>query len=161
MFIYPINIILYLSLMNLIHMIHDVLYIFTEKRRQPKLQPVPSHDDNMPMEFHSRHGAPRSSVTMDDGQIAQKIAQSQLEITRATNQDAMATTHKSDKTLVNLPGGGRIDLEMKVEDPSNQGLLSPTALLTLFLWYFFSAITLFLNKYLLVTLNVDAIMLGE
>jgi len=43
----------------------------------------------------------------------------------------------------------------------NEGLKNPRALTFLILWYIFSGCTLFLNKYILTTLNGDPTFLGK
>ena len=43
----------------------------------------------------------------------------------------------------------------------NIGLWSVRAMLFIFLWYFFSALTLFLNKYILSTMHGDAVLLSK
>lgn len=43
----------------------------------------------------------------------------------------------------------------------NIGLWSARAMLFIFLWYFFSALTLFLNKYILTTMHGDAVLLSK
>ncbi len=44
---------------------------------------------------------------------------------------------------------------------NNVGLWSARALVFIFLWYFFSALTLFLNKYILATMHGDPVLLSE
>lgn len=114
----------------------------------------------MPMVYHSRHSNVASTVTMDDGQITPKINQS--EDTERKFSESSTTVMPS---VEKHPVKANSDME-KGDDHSGTGqpqpgLLSPKPLFILFLWYFFSAITLFLNKYLLVMLKTDAIMLGE
>ena len=43
----------------------------------------------------------------------------------------------------------------------NTGLWSARAMLFIFLWYFFSALTLFLNKYILSTMHGDPVLLSK
>ena len=43
----------------------------------------------------------------------------------------------------------------------NIGLWSARAMLFIFLWYFFSALTLFLNKYILATMHGDPVLLSK
>ena len=47
------------------------------------------------------------------------------------------------------------------QDEVREGLLTPKALLILGLWYFFSFVTLFLNKYILTTLKAEAVFFGK
>ena len=49
----------------------------------------------------------------------------------------------------------------KGKDNEKLGILHPRAFTFLMLWYFFSACTLFLNKYILATLKSDPTLLGE
>jgi len=46
------------------------------------------------------------------------------------------------------------------DETTNAGLLNVRALWFLFLWYFFSGCTLFLNKYILTYMEGDSILLG-
>jgi len=48
-----------------------------------------------------------------------------------------------------------------MEEPANEGLMNPKALIFLGLWYFFSALTLFLNKYIVDMMGGDAGLLGK
>lgn len=47
------------------------------------------------------------------------------------------------------------------QDEGREGLLTPKAILILGLWYFFSFVTLFLNKYILTTLKAEAVFFGK
>jgi len=108
------------------------------------------------MVFHSRHtGFP---VIMEDGQVVQKLGDSEHP---AMVGDSV-TTHIQMNSLDSRIIKARVASDNKLEEPTvSQGLLSSKAFFILFLWYFFSAITLFLNKYIVVMLKADTVLLGE
>ena len=49
----------------------------------------------------------------------------------------------------------------EANDPYKGGMYNLMAIWWLLLWYFFSALTLFLNKYIISTLQGDPVLLGE
>ena len=51
--------------------------------------------------------------------------------------------------------------KISVQDKEKLGLFNVRAFTFLLLWYFFSACTLFLNKYILATLKSDPTLLGK
>ena len=109
----------------------------------------------MPMVFHSRHSG--TPIIMDDGQIVQKVSESNGKDMPA---ETITRMENGDNRLVKARPAPE---DVKKEEESGQkiGLLDSRPLCILALWYFFSAITLFLNKYLIVMIKTDTILLGE
>jgi hypothetical protein len=109
----------------------------------------------MPMVFHSRHaGIP---VVMEDGQISQKVNEDK-EKDNKMPAEITARMEDGDNRLVKVKPAEAVKGE---ESGSKMSLLDAKPLSILLLWYFFSAITLFLNKYLIVMLKTDTILLGK
>lgn len=68
-------------------------------------------------------------------------------LSQSSHSDSMAIQHRTRKA--------------STVDKEKLGLFNAHAFTFLILWYFFSACTLFLNKYILATLRSDPTLLGE
>ncbi len=87
-----------------------------------------------------------------------------------TNCETLTIMQSSDKSVAERKENGVCDVPIKETDsdsdamttqPEKQGLMNAHAMAILLLWYFFSAVTLFLNKYIMIWLKADAVFFGK
>lgn len=77
-----------------------------------------------------------------------------LDMDKSPEGPPKGLVHSATKVDIQLP-------PIPTQDEVREGLMTPKALLVLGLWYFFSFVTLFLNKYILTTLKAEAVFFGE
>ncbi|WAR14494.1 S35E2-like protein, partial [Mya arenaria] len=80
-----------------------------------------------------------------------------------TNSEKLNPFHMVDMALEKaklLPATNAIIIKESSDLDDKKGLMNPRAMLFLVMWYFFSFCTLFLNKYILSTLQGDPTLLG-
>ena len=98
-------------------------------------------DDSSHLRIHSSHGSEKSTNTKP---IDQNLTNS---VDIFIDKEPLANGKEITKS--------EMDLDKQV------GLVNAKALFILFLWYFFSFVTLFLNKYILATIKTDAVFFGK
>ena len=91
---------------------------------------------------------------------------SNRDFSSTVNNYNLDSADQSDADMLPIGNGAMMKSKNKESsldnvNKGNIGLWSVRAMLFVFLWYFFSALTLFLNKYILATMHGDPVLLSK